>query len=444
MRLLVFAPSDRSSAIGRSSRLISDALVRLGHEVVSIATESDAMDRAESHRGHAEVIPWSDLPRVSGLVRDADLVVYHIGDHFGFHEGALAWLEMKPGVVCLHDFYLGNLFQGWSVHRRDQADAVLRRLYGDRAASTFFGHTSMEEFVAATADTAPMTEWVCEKATGVVTHSDWGNGRVLRSCAGPVSVIPLAYDLPSVVADEASATRHVEALRVLTVGHANWNKRIDSVIRAIGAEPELRTSVVYRHVGVVDDEVAAEYRELADSLGVMLELSGPVTDAELVSALRAADIVSCLRRPTLEAASASAIEAMLSGKPILVTDVGFYAELPDHAVIKIDPVDEVRGVAQALMRLLSAPDLVREIGESARTWAAGEFSAEGYARGLVEIGRATLRAEPTERAIRRMVGMLAEWGCASDAAVIDAMLRPLEVFEIDSRGPRDQPGATRD
>ena len=68
-----------------------------------------------------------------------------------------------------------------------------------------------------------------------------------------------------------------------------------------------------------------------------MSLSGPLDRSAYESELAAADVFVCLRDPVLEAASASLIEEMATARPVVVYDVAHYRELPDDAVVKVDP-----------------------------------------------------------------------------------------------------------
>ena len=130
-------------------------------------------------------------------------------------------------------------------------------------------------------------------------------------------------------------------MTILTVGHANPNKRIDSVIRAIGSSEMLARAVTYRLCGRIEAGMAADLAALAKAKGVELVISGETTDDVLQEAMLDADIVCCLRWPSFESASATTIEGLLYGKAVVVTDAAFYREIPDDCVYKISPYDEV-------------------------------------------------------------------------------------------------------
>ncbi len=73
-------------------------------------------------------------------------------------------------------------------------------------------------------------------------------------------------------------------------------------------------------------------------------------------------MICCLRWPVFEGGSASAVEAMLSGRPIIVTDAGFYRDLPDDLVFKVDRRQELDSLTTQLTRLIADPSLRFRVG----------------------------------------------------------------------------------
>ena len=246
MKFLFFTPVASSSAIGRVTQLVGRELMASGHTVTIVRTEDYALLGTPPHQFGTKIMRWDDTDGVFRVARDADAIVYQIGDNFSFHRGCLEWLPSLPGIVCLHDYFLGDLFRGWAGARWTVAQAILQSCYGEEVAASYFTYDNPADYIEGTREKAPMTEWVTAMATGVITHSSWDIQRVLRSCPGPVEVIPLAYDKPKAspatgtgsasVPVDSSAAR--DAMLVLTIGHINANKRVDSVLRAIGTSPQ--------------------------------------------------------------------------------------------------------------------------------------------------------------------------------------------------------------
>jgi len=414
VKLDFFTPASRRSAIGRVSKLVVQALRAQGHEVHVVRAEDVSLLESPPHPFGGELVEWNDEAAMDALSSNCDAFVYHVGNNFPFHRGCIEWMPQRPGVVCLHDYFLGNLFHDWAARVGGRARNVVRAWYGDEVASRHFSYRGVEQILGETHERAPMTEWIVSQALAVLTHSSWGVDRVLAACPGPVRVVPLAYEAPET--SEGTRGPHEDVFQILTVGHVNPNKRSESVIAAVAASETLRRRAVFRLVGLVEPERARKLGRLAEELAVRLEIAGEVDDATLAGALRDADVVSCLRYPTLEAASASTIEAMLSAKPVLVMDVGFYADLPSDCVRKISPHREIDDLRHALESLYADAELRGALGKRAQEWAQETFTAANYAMNLVALCEAAARAAPLIQASASFARTLVGWGASDRSA----------------------------
>jgi glycosyltransferase involved in cell wall biosynthesis len=407
MKLVFFTPVDKRSAIGRVTRLVVGELRGQGHHVDIVRTEWD--QAGEVHDLGSAVISWRDDVAVVRAGLAADMCVYQVANHYPFHAGSLQWLDALPGVVCLHDQFVGHLFDGWvSVHGTDP-DVVVRRWYGDEVAEIVARpDVTLEQRV----QLAPMSEWVAARGLGVISHGEWTLDRLVAACPGPVRAVPLPYELPRVPIEPV--VDPLGRFRLVTIGHMNTNKRVASVIEAIGSDPQLRDRVVYTLLGFITPTEGETLRSLAAQHGVELEVAGEVNEIALGNALANAHAVAALRWPCLEAASASAIEAMMAGKPTLVTRAGFYDELPDDCVFKIDLANEVADVRAALVTLVADPRVGAEVGERARLHAVATHTPQAYADQLVALAREALAVSLPLGVIRDIVATLQGWGGGGD------------------------------
>jgi glycosyltransferase involved in cell wall biosynthesis len=75
--------------------------------------------------------------------------------------------------------------------------------------------------------------------------------------------------------------------------------------------------------------------------------------------MAASDVVVSLRAPTMGETSGSAIRALSLGRPLVVSDVGWFAELPETIALRV-PVDEREtDVLAATLELLARREDVR-------------------------------------------------------------------------------------
>ena len=152
----------------------------------------------------------------------------------------------------------------------------------------------------------------------------------------------------------------------------------------------------------------------------VVRLTGEVSHQTLQSYLASADVFINLRFPAMEGASASAIEEMLYGKPLIVTNVGFYRELPDTAVIKIEPGAESQ-LTQVLERLLLNPLERESMGKASKEYAERQFRADSYAAAAIEFVGEVRRARPLLDLADQIGAECRRMGVTSGMPVVDSI-----------------------
>ena len=433
MNLLYFSPVSKSSAIGRMNADVVKALMESGHQITIVATDAHPLDFTKTHVFDTSVIHWTNQASVSNKAIMCDQLVYHIGDNYGFHVGAIKWISRMPGLTCLHDFYLGNLFYGnYAIDRNHQHYFnVVKQLYGEAIANDYFVPMSAIDRIERTFQSAPMTEWIASLSSGLITHSSWGLDRITKHFSGPTRVIPLSYLTPHIDIDSDLSV--CDKIRILTVGHMNPNKRIDSIIEAISGSPHLKQHATLQLVGPISSDHSGKIKALADKLGVSISIHGSVDEDLLRRFFVDADISCCLRNPTLEAASASTIEAMQYGKAVIVLDHGFYKELPDDCVCKIPVDNEVTGLRNQLELLCKDQAYRKRLGEKARNYAIHTFRPEQYARNIIEmcaqVPKASICRDRVNQATQYYKTMLESWGAGNLVLSHQDVVNPMEFIQ---------------
>jgi glycosyltransferase involved in cell wall biosynthesis len=143
-------------------------------------------------------------------------------------------------------------------------------------------------------------------------------------------------------------------------------KRLDVALRAFARIAEREPRAVFVVVG----EVSKEYDMASlvpEALRPRVVLTGrPPLDA-FVAYMTAADLAVNLRWPSAGEASGALLRLLGLGKPVIVTDVGSFAELPDGCVAKV-PADETEEevLLAYLERLTTDAELRRRLGDNAR------------------------------------------------------------------------------
>jgi glycosyltransferase involved in cell wall biosynthesis len=260
----------------------------------------------------------------------------------------------------------------------------------------------------------------------VVVHSEFLSEAVSKVFPGPVKRLFLAYDRTS--SGTAPLSRRTldlsdDKLVAVTIGHANSNKRILEVIEAIANSPGLAGRIVYVVLGLCEGPYGEVLRQaiLTHGLQHTVRLMGQVSDDLLSSYLVHADVCVNLRYPAMEGASASVIEEMLYGKPVVVSNTGFFRELPSDGVIKITPGEEVEGLKRALAKLVSDTELRKKMGSHAQRFAIENSRASNYAMGFLGFAQEIMASKPILRFMDYVAMQLAAMGVPSDGPLVTAM-----------------------
>jgi glycosyltransferase involved in cell wall biosynthesis len=411
------APLAAESAIARFSTHVASRLAR-GADV-EYWTDS----ASPRHACDVPVVQWTHAAAAAERLRSADVVAYNIGDSLPFHGRILDLLERRPGIVILHDRVLHHMFVGRYLEQGGAAAyaEALHRQHGERAARVAkralawrISPWENDRFV----DRYPLFGDAVAGATGVIVHSA-SHAAALRGV--PVRVRQLylpAYDVelpPPAPYDGGDPAR---PLRMVTVGWVNPNKHVDAVLRALGADPVLRERLRYDVLGPLNDSRghATHLRTLIAELGLedVVQLRGFVDEPTLRAELSAADIFVNLRAPAMEGASASLMESLEHGRPIVVYDTGVYAELPDDAVVKVPPRDDA-ALGRALRVLVDDRGRRVALARAARD-CAERHTIEGYGRGFLDFVDEVRSTHVLREVVGEATATLTRWGAAAPAA----------------------------
>jgi glycosyltransferase involved in cell wall biosynthesis len=402
LRLLWAGPWNERSAIGFFGTVVARELVALGHHVEVFRTEIGSNLSLPVRPAPGPIhLPGSQS--IAELVDNFDGVIVNLGNHYGFHGGAIPLLQVAAPLIILHDAWMGGFLGGW---RKAAEDSAWR----------------LDRFVRELSDDASGIEPFCALASGAIVHGPHYLALAKIGCPGPVAALPLAYTTECMPTPRPIGDRLV----VATIGHVNANKQADQIIRAVGASVRLRNRVDYILAGPVEPEERTRLRDLAQIVGAReLQFTGWVSDEALRTLIAGTDVICCLRYPALEGGSASLITAMLSQRPTLVSNHASYADIPDGLVMKCVPGNEAADIQFHLETILDAPGAARTMGERAREYALRTFNPSTYATRLLEVLDAATLAEPAIR-IARMVGQrLGELGMKSDDPAVDRIDRVL-------------------
>ncbi|HEY7019289.1 MAG TPA: glycosyltransferase family 4 protein [Gaiellaceae bacterium] len=329
-----------------------------------------------------------------------DLALYHVGNDPEHHWWVMEELQRRAGVVVLHDFVLHHLIAGITIGRKNP-DGYLDAMQREAGAvGRMLAHGVIDGLLPPVwerrAHEYPLTGEVLDRATGLIVHSHYVEDRVREhGYEGPVWRIPLAaWPLP---AEVPGAGLPEGRLIVGSFGHLNPAKRVPELLEGFRRLRERVPEALLLLVGSVAPGVELDLPE--DALHFDY-----VPEERLWSLLAATDICVSLRYPTMGETSGIAVRALDAGRPQVVSDVGWFAELPDEVALKV-PVgeNEVEVLAGQLERLARDPELRARMGAAARELAQREHTvarvAEAYAEALEEAAGGKAVRQAVESAV---------------------------------------------
>jgi glycosyltransferase involved in cell wall biosynthesis len=162
-------------------------------------------------------------------------------------------------------------------------------------------------------------------------------------------------------------------------GHINESKRVPQLLAAFERLHSRRPDARLLIVGAVSPRLG----ELRLPDGVVREEYVP--EERLWALMAACDVCVSLRAPTMGETSAVAVRALSVGKPLVVSDVGWFRELPDDVAVKVPVGDgEIEALEAALERAAASPEMGAAALRLAETEHRLDRVADAYASALAE------------------------------------------------------------
>jgi glycosyltransferase involved in cell wall biosynthesis len=313
----------------------------------------------------------------------ADIALYHIGNDPDAHGWIVDALREQSGVVVLHEFVLHHLIAGTTIGRGDPAAYVAAMERDLGVAGRLLAYGVLENLLPWLWETQPerfpLAGSVLDLAQAVIVHS-----RYVEECvreagyAGPVVRVPHpAWPDPGVEPAVLTGDPLVGCFGYLTA-----NKRAPQLLEAFSLLQKRRPGARLLLAGAVDDRFDLDGRlERLGIGGEALVREDYVPEERMWSLMAACDLLVNLRSPTMGETSGSVIRGLSLGKAMLVSDVGWFGELPDDVALKI-PVDEYE-VPTIAAALELAADRAADLGAAARAYVRREHGLDRAADAYV-------------------------------------------------------------
>lgn len=387
MRLAYFSPlpPQRSGIADYSAELLPHLAEHLDLELFvdeGVRVEEAIRSRFPVHGDRA----------FSGISQRFDAVLYHLGNNADYHARVWQTMAGHPGVVVLHEAMLHHLVRGMTLSRGHLDGYVEEMRYAYGRTGQALARRSLDTGIPLDVWSYPLFERAVDAATALIVHNDFTRQRVLASRPlARVSLIPHHLSLGAAEAAEPAAVRAAlgipaDAFVLASYGFITPAKRLEVSLRAFARLKKERPDALYYLVG----EVSPHYDLagfLTPGLADGVVLVGRTELDEFLRYMMAADVAVNLRYPTAGETSGTLIRLLGMGKPVIVSNLGAFAEIPDGACAKVDLDETEEELLLAWLRQLAADEgLRRAMGENARRHVAPHTPAAS-ARAYAEVVR---------------------------------------------------------
>lgn len=335
-------------------------------------------------------------------------VIYHLGNDHRYHAGIYDAARAFPGIVVLHDFALHTFFLGLAQAReniniyldeleachgaqvRSQVEELLRR-----------GRTSPAQEQAVL---FPLNQRIARNAEALIVHSEWSRSRL----AAITPAVPIAkinhHVLPEDTRPRSPSAQEEQRqgrIEIASFGHITTEKGIERILRVLASLAQ-SFDFHYTLVGQPDGfDVSASVK--AYGLSGRVTVTGHVSMEEFKERIKACDIAVNLRERTVGETSGSVCRVMAAGVPAIVSNIGWFAELPAEAVLKVDLGENADAMLRAaLHKLMDDAPLRAQLGINARRFVANEFAIEKSAESYLTFIRDVVTKRTRRRFIRKV------------------------------------------
>jgi glycosyltransferase involved in cell wall biosynthesis len=313
-----------------------------------------------------------------------DLFVYHVGNS-PLHLYMLELMQRHPGLVVLHDLFLGGLalraaeVGAWPNLGGDlEAEGA-----SDLALAVRAGEADHERI----AREVPLNRRIVAMSEGVVVHSAWSWRQVRKTATVPVFHIPMgvAQGTPeSIAAARARVGCDSDAFVVATLGEVTPSKRVDRILLSLSRlDPTIQRRLAFVIVGNVETSLRETLLAAARDAGLekRVRLTGRVSLDDLTAWARAADACVQLRYPVRGETSAALLRALAAGAACVVSDADGFGEVPDDVALRVRMPDyELEDLVAALTRLHNDPALAVSLRENAVAFVRRQHSLDEAGR----------------------------------------------------------------
>jgi glycosyltransferase involved in cell wall biosynthesis len=310
-----------------------------------------------------------------------DGILYHMGNN-PYHRFMYPILMRYPGITVLHDYVLHHFFAGMAL--TEGVEVYLQELRhnygetGDLLGGLYLRgiRTDLEYFLF------PMNRTIIDSSRAIVVHSDYLKEEI-EACYPGVNVRKINMGIPTSPAVPRDKREIRKKLAIpsdsFVIGSFGFTTPIKKIDLALTAFQGTLREVPQAMMLIVGDIQDTRVGDIIQDFGLeeRVKVTGYVPDERYKDYIQATDLAVNLRYPTAGETSASLLDVMAHGVPVMIFNYRQFAEMPDDCCLKIDLGDNEKDELTKVMIRLAGDNALREnVGRKAREYVATNCSLE--------------------------------------------------------------------
>lgn len=388
MKIAWFSPlPPLKSGISEYSELVIRHLKKYAQVDLWVDGFSPRIDFYEEFK----IIDYKSHSYVLPLLNTYDAIVYNMGNNPDFHSGMYDVLNQYSGIVILHDYVMHHFMAGYWIDKKQNIEGYFREVkkqYGDNVESEArrsLNGLSKPLFETEKVFEYPLNENIINKSLGVIVHSDFVKKLITKKTISKVIKLnhPV-FPLGTFSKSRKELSLPEDKVILASLGFITPTKRIDKILKVIASNEFLKQNI---YMVIIGENINPNYNIEAYitefGLKDQVKFLGYLPIAQASEYLNCSDICVNLRYPTMGETSGSLIRIMSLGKPTIITNIGWYSEIPDDCAIKIDPEKEEEQLKAKLLILINEKQTRERIGLKAKEYIRYNNDPETFVQGLI-------------------------------------------------------------
>ncbi len=314
-----------------------------------------------------------------------EYIIYNIGNNPDFHSYIYEQCMKHPGMVILHDMVIYFLFVGYY----NAKNKLYSKLYQEAGLEKFLEVREM--FKERKTDLnvishIPMNEELLRSGNKIMVHSWYAynniidTGLISEESVRKINLISL--DSPE---QENRITREKlfekykipQDVTIITsfgnIVETKLNRHVCKAVKAISDNTDRKLCYVMVGSGTAADEYID---------GNLIIKTGYTEIDEFQAFIEYSDLIVNLRYPSMGETSAVMVQILKLGKPCITNNGGWFSELPDDCVCKIELDDIVGNLKKVIENFVTNPEERIKLGNSAKEYFQREYSPKVIAQNV--------------------------------------------------------------